>query len=74
MEETDTGHKNEFLRPRDTLLNMVGEFVARCSVRLVELNKKSQDGKTIEILDSKCHVVSLPFRSLFYCKRSPNNS
>ncbi|XP_039303974.1 protein unc-80 homolog isoform X12 [Solenopsis invicta] len=49
-------HKNEFRRPRDTLLNMVGDFVARCSTRLVELNKKSQDGKTIELLDSKCHV------------------
>lgn len=51
-------HKNEFRRPRDTLLNMVGDFVARCSTRLVELNRKSQDGKTIELLDSKCHVVS----------------
>ncbi|KAL0104477.1 hypothetical protein PUN28_017301 [Cardiocondyla obscurior] len=49
-------HKNEFRRPRDTLLNMVGDFVARCSIRLLELNKKSQDGKTIELLDSKCHV------------------
>ncbi|XP_071635615.1 protein unc-80 homolog isoform X3 [Temnothorax longispinosus] len=49
-------HKNEFRRPRDTLLNMVGDFVARCSARLAELNKKSQDGKTIELLDSKCHV------------------
>ncbi|KYN10340.1 Protein unc-80 like protein, partial [Trachymyrmex cornetzi] len=49
-------HKNEFRRPRDTLLNMVGDFVARCTVRLVELNRKSQDGKTIELLDSKCHV------------------
>ncbi|KAK0161490.1 hypothetical protein PV327_009955 [Microctonus hyperodae] len=55
-EDTESSHKNEFRRPRDTLLNMVGEFVARCNVRLVELNKKSQDGKTIEILDSKCHV------------------
>ncbi|XP_063984989.1 protein unc-80 homolog isoform X3 [Diachasmimorpha longicaudata] len=55
-EDSETSHKNEFRRPRDTLLNMVGEFVARCSVRLVELNKKSQDGKMIELLDSKCHV------------------
>ncbi|XP_031777864.1 protein unc-80 homolog isoform X3 [Nasonia vitripennis] len=55
-EDAETGHKNEFVRPRDTLLNMVGEFVARSSVRLVELNKKSQDGKAIELLDSRCHV------------------
>ncbi|KOC65753.1 Protein unc-80 like protein, partial [Habropoda laboriosa] len=55
-DDTESCHKNEFRRPRDTLLNMVGDFVARCSVRLVELNKKSQDGKTIELLDSKCHI------------------
>lgn len=46
------------------LLNMVGDFVARCSARLVELNKKSQDGKTIELLDSKCHIVSISFSLL----------
>ena len=57
-DDSDSCHKNEFRRPRDTLLNMVGDFVARCSVRLVEINKKSQDGKMIEILDSKCHIVS----------------
>ncbi|EFN65650.1 Uncharacterized protein KIAA1843 [Camponotus floridanus] len=55
-EDAENFHKNEFRRPRNTLLNMVGDFVARCSIRLVELNKKSQDGKNIELLDSKCHV------------------
>lgn len=59
-EDVENLHKNEFRRPRNTLLNMVGDFVARCSIRLVELNKKSQDGKNIELLDSKCHVVNLP--------------
>ncbi|XP_058795328.1 protein unc-80 homolog isoform X2 [Phymastichus coffea] len=54
--DDNESHKNEFVRPRDTLLNMVGEFVSRASVRLVELNKKSQDGKNVELLDSKCHV------------------
>ncbi|EFN85740.1 Uncharacterized protein KIAA1843 [Harpegnathos saltator] len=54
--DAENFHKYEFRRPRDTLLNMVGDFVARCSIRLIELNKKSQDGKTIELLDSKCHV------------------
>lgn len=58
LEDAENCHKNEFRRPRDTLLNMVGDFVARCSARLIELNKKSQDGKTIELLDSKCHIVS----------------
>lgn len=57
-EDSEANHKNEFIRPRDTLLNMVGEFNARCTTRLAELNKKSQDGKNIELLDSKCHVVS----------------
>ncbi|XP_043793963.1 protein unc-80 homolog isoform X2 [Apis laboriosa] len=55
-DDAESCHKNEFRRPRDTLLNMVGDFVARCSMRLVELNKKSQDGKTIELLDPKCHI------------------
>ncbi|XP_044582754.1 protein unc-80 homolog isoform X6 [Cotesia glomerata] len=55
-DDAESSHKNEFRRPRDTLLNIVGDFVARTSVRLAELNKKSQDGKTIELLDSKCHV------------------
>lgn len=63
-EASESCHKNEFRRPRDTLLNMVGDFVVRCSARLTELNKKSQDGKTIELLDSKCHIVSI--FSLFY--------
>ena len=58
-DDAESCHKNEFRRPRDTLLNMVGDFVTRCSTRLVELNKKSQDGKTIELLDSKCHIVSI---------------
>ncbi|XP_070172138.1 protein unc-80 homolog isoform X4 [Polyergus mexicanus] len=55
-EDAENFHKNEFRRPRNTLLNMVGDFVARCSTRLIELNKKSQDGKNIELLDTKCHV------------------
>ncbi|XP_011346095.1 protein unc-80 homolog isoform X3 [Ooceraea biroi] len=55
-EDTENFHMNEFRRPRDTLLNMVGDFMVRCSARLVELNRKAQDGKTIELLDSKCHV------------------
>ncbi|XP_076677709.1 unc80, NALCN channel complex subunit isoform X4 [Andrena cerasifolii] len=55
-DDAERCHKNEFRRPRDTLLNMVGDFVARCSTRLIEINKKSQDGKTIELLDSKCHI------------------
>lgn len=65
-EDAENFHKNEFRRPRNTLLNMVGDFVARCSTRLVELNKKSQDGKNIELLDSKCHVVNLSILSVTY--------
>jgi len=57
-EDAENIHQNEFRRPRDTLLNMVGDFVVRCSARLIELNRKSQDGKNIELLDSKCHVVN----------------
>ncbi|XP_049834730.1 protein unc-80 homolog isoform X4 [Schistocerca gregaria] len=49
--------RNEFRRPRDTLLSMVAEFLTKSSARLAELNKKSsQDGKTVELLDIKSHV------------------
>ncbi|KAG8225919.1 hypothetical protein J437_LFUL005955 [Ladona fulva] len=49
--------RNEFRRPRDILLSMVAEFLTKCTARLSELNKKSgQDGKPIELLDSKSHV------------------
>ncbi|CAH1139308.1 unnamed protein product [Phyllotreta striolata] len=47
----------EYRRPRDVLLSLVGEFVAKAGSRLQELNKKNNsDGKMVELLDIKSHV------------------
>lgn len=49
----------EYRRPRDVLLSLVGDFICRATNRLYELNKKtSQEGKLIELLDIRSHVVS----------------
>lgn len=60
MEDSDIS-KTEFRRPRDTLLSVVSEFLTICSARLVVLSKKLQDlsSKSTELLDNKCHFVSL---------------
>lgn len=50
----------EYRRPRDVLLSLVGEFMCRATNRLQELNKRNnQDGKVVELLDIKSHVVML---------------
>ncbi|OQR76167.1 protein unc-80-like, partial [Tropilaelaps mercedesae] len=48
----------EFRKPRDTLLNVVAEFLTKCSVRLADLSKKITDlpNKATELLDVKCHL------------------
>ncbi|XP_059490383.1 protein unc-80 homolog isoform X4 [Neocloeon triangulifer] len=49
--------RNEFRRPRDILLSMVADFLTKCSARLMELNKKTQqEGKPVELMDIKAHV------------------
>lgn len=48
-----------YRRPRDVLLSLVGEFVCRATNRLQELYKKNnQEGKIIDLLDIKSHIVS----------------
>lgn len=50
----------EYRRPRDVLLSLVGEFVCRATNRLQDLNKKNnQEGKIIELLDIKSHIVGI---------------
>lgn len=54
----------EYRRPRDVLLSLVGEFMCRATNRLQELNKRNnQDGKVVELLDIKSHVVMLKLLS-----------
>lgn len=49
----------EYRRPRDVVLSLVGEFMCRATMRLQELNRRNnQDGKIIELLDIRSHVVS----------------
>lgn len=56
----------EYRRPRDVLLSLVGEFMCRATNRLQELNKKNNhDGKVVELLDIKSHVVMLSLISNF---------
>lgn len=50
----------EFRRPRDTLLNVIAEFLTRSTSRLADLSKKVPDihqkGSSYELLDVKCHL------------------
>ena len=49
----------DFRQPRDTLLNVVAEFLTTCSLRLADINKKSgQESKHSDLLDTKSHLVS----------------
>lgn len=57
--------RNDFRRPRDVLLSLVTDFVTSCTARLTELNKKyPQDGKVVELLDLRSHLVSITLHFL----------
>ncbi len=50
--------RDEFRRPRDTLLCLVSDFYSKTSVRLLELAKKGgAEAKPVELLDMKSHTV-----------------
>lgn len=52
----------EYRRPRDVLLSLVGEFMCRATIRMSELNKKNnQEGKIIDLLDIRSHIVRYLF-------------
>lgn len=60
--------RNEFRRPRDILLSLVADFHSKCTARLAEIHKKTgYDGKNVEILDIKSHLVSLKMISIRDC-------
>ncbi|XP_049870612.1 protein unc-80 homolog [Pectinophora gossypiella] len=50
----------EYRRPRDVLLSLVGEFIDRATIRLLDLNGSKgsggSEGKPVELLDSKSHA------------------
>lgn len=62
----------EYRRPRDVLLSLVGEFMCRATNRLQELNKRSNhDGKVVELLDIKSHVVLTIISSMVFFFNCP---
>uniref|UniRef100_T1IVG6 Uncharacterized protein n=1 Tax=Strigamia maritima TaxID=126957 RepID=T1IVG6_STRMM len=55
--EDSEGIRSEFRKPRDALLNVVAEFLTKCTSRLVDLNKRmGQENKIQDLLDTKCHI------------------
>ena len=42
--------------PRNCLLNFTSEFLAKCSTKMNEINKKSAQEKSLELLDQKCFI------------------
>lgn len=64
--------RDEFRRPRDTLLCLVSDFFSKSSARLPELAKKGgAEAKPVELLDLRSHTVILSCciicYSLFVC-------
>lgn len=61
----------EYRRPRDVLLSLVGEFMCRATSRLQEIYRRNnQEGKVIELLDVRSHVVSnklMDFKHISIC-------
>lgn len=65
--------RDEFRRPRDTLLCLVSDFYSKSSARLVELAKKGgADAKAVELLDMKSHIVSYYVLSLKILSKTHN--
>lgn len=64
MDDSEILHA-DFRRPRDTLLSVVAEFYTKGTVRCQELQLKSPDQKPVELLDVKCHFVSIPLLKFY---------
>ena len=54
-EDSETKREN-FRHPRNCLLNIASDFLSKCSVKLIEINKKSAQEKNLELLDQKCFI------------------
>ncbi|XP_023345789.1 protein unc-80 homolog [Eurytemora carolleeae] len=54
-EDSETKREN-FRYPRNCLLNFSADFLSSCSAKLNEINKKSAQEKTIELVDIKCYI------------------
>ncbi|CAI4225052.1 unnamed protein product [Auanema sp. JU1783] len=57
--EVEEQHKEQYRRPRDTLLCLTAQFVEMATPRLKELAKltaSTEHGKIPDVMDHKCHV------------------
>ena len=48
--------RDEFRYPRNCLLNSASDFLKKCSHKLNEVNKKSAQEKSLDLLDQKCLI------------------
>ena len=49
--------RDEFRYPRHCLLNCSGDFLIKCTNKLNEINKRSAQEKSLDLLDPKCLVI-----------------
>ena len=59
-QDEDAEERNEFRKPRDSILNIAAEFYSTCHRRLKDLRRTLGDPnfKSPELLDPKSHNVS----------------
>lgn len=60
QDDEDIQMRNDFRKPRDSLLNVIAEFYSTCQSRLKELRKMLADPsfRPPELVDAKSHNVS----------------
>ena len=53
--EDNEWRRDRYCQPRNSVLNLVSEFVVKCTTKLQEINKKDRQEKgSMELLDLKC--------------------
>ena len=52
--EDNEWRRDRYCQPRNSVLNLVSEFVVKCTTKLQEINKKDRQDKSMELLDLKC--------------------
>lgn len=55
--DDDTEWKRDsYCQPRNSLLSLTADFVSKCTAKLQEINKKTTQDKSFELLDNKCYM------------------
>ena len=52
--EDSEWRREVYCQPRNSLLSLTADFVSKCTAKLQEINKKSSQEKSSELLDHKC--------------------